>query len=224
MPLILLTSAHVARIFGSSKAIEKEGWSMKLSHAGRAGLFFLLAIFLACIPGTSVADENKEGADRLIAKFMEQFKSNLPVGSMAPEFSLSDLNGKKHSLAEFRGKTVVVHFWALWCPPCVREMPELRQFAKKHPDIVVLGICQETDPASGASRRLLSFARKTKITFTVLVDAMNGIPGSVAGLYDAKAIPATFIVGPDGKIVYKATGAIKWKSFDPTKLLGPKTD
>ena len=156
-----------------------------------------LAIFTVFITWRAKALETK------LARRVEQ--SDM-VGKRAPDFSLESLDGQKVSLADFRGKKmVVVSFWASWCGPCRMEMPALRDYYKKNQehwdDFEVVAIDTNDERSDAAT-----FALSERLPFPVLLDTS----GTISDLYGVQAIPAMFIVGKDGIVKYAQIG------FDPT--------
>ena len=117
------------------------------------------------------------------------------------DFKLRDLNGHEQSLAEYRGKWVVVNYWATWCPPCLEEIPELILFYDKHKDkdAVVLGMNFEDVEKSA----LEHFVDENMISYPVVpkVDDKAAI-GPIPGL------PTTYLVAPDGRIVARRVGGV----------------
>ena len=85
----------------------------------------------------------------------------------AADFSLEDMQGKTHRLADYRGKWVLVNFWATWCPPCLSEIPELSSLhsAHKDSDLVVIGIAMD----SGSSRKVANFAEAHGISYPIVL-------------------------------------------------------
>lgn len=123
------------------------------------------------------------------------------VGYMAPNFTLSDLNGKRVSLADFRGKVVFVNFWATWCGPCRQEMPDMQKlFEQQNPDVVILAVnLTNTERSPELVRR---FMEELQLGFTALLDP----EGAVAEQYRLLSIPMSVFVGPDGVIRAKHLG------------------
>lgn len=117
------------------------------------------------------------------------------IGAPAPAFSLPKLEGKgKLSLASFRGKTVVLNFFASWCHPCKQEAPALERVWRDYRDrgVVVLGI--DTNDAAGDARRFLS-------AHGITYPAVGGAGYGLAGRYGVPDLPATFVIDPRGRIV-----------------------
>jgi peroxiredoxin len=121
------------------------------------------------------------------------------VGTMAPAFTLADLKGKTVELAQFKGKVVLLTFWAPWCGPCKEELPELDALFRKYrtEGLEVIGI--SVDPSGTNVER---FLQKNPVLFTILVDKK----GDVADAYRFSALPTAFLIGRNGTIKYKHMG------------------
>ena len=122
-----------------------------------------------------------------------------------PEFTLKDLSGKTWTFAELRGKVVLVNFWATWCPPCRKEMPELEtlygRFSSK--GLVVLGISDEE------AAKVEPFIRERKVSFPVLLD-----PGrKVNEMFVVEGIPKSFVYDREGKLVAQSIDMRTQKQF-----------
>ncbi|HKJ87249.1 MAG TPA: TlpA disulfide reductase family protein [Gammaproteobacteria bacterium] len=120
----------------------------------------------------------------------------------APDFQLKDLDGQSHSLADLRGKVVLVNFWASWCPPCREEMPSIQRLYKdlKGRDFQVLAVNVGEEESN-----VFSFARGqlgTKITFPLLLDP----DAKVINRFPVKGLPTSFLVDRKGRLAYKAVG------------------
>lgn len=121
----------------------------------------------------------------------------------APDFNLKDVNGQMHRLADYRGKVVVVNFWATWCPPCVLEMPSMQKAweATRKDNVVILAINNGED-----LKRVQAFHSKMPLTFPLLLDTNANIMAE----WKARGMPSTFVVDPDGRLVYQALGGRDW--------------
>lgn len=118
----------------------------------------------------------------------------------APNFVLKDINGKEHRLTDYRGKVVLLDFWATWCGPCRLAIPELNEIEArfKGRDFALLAISVNDSVST-----LKSFVEENDVAFTVLVNDRH-----VEKLYDVISIPTTFLIDKDGKIVKKHLGYI----------------
>lgn len=119
------------------------------------------------------------------------------MGSLMPDFKQNDVNGKPVSLSSFRGKYVLIDFWASWCGPCRKENPNVvkayNQFHSKGFDIVGVSLDEEKHDWIGA-------VKKDKLTWTQVSD-LKGWESQVARLYNVTAIPTNFLINGNGKIL-----------------------
>jgi peroxiredoxin len=115
------------------------------------------------------------------------------VGGPAPPFTLNDVEGRPVSLADYRGKVVLLTFWATWCEPCKKEMPEMHAAYKKlkGSGLIVLAINFGEDAS-----RVADFAHHGRLDFPILSDPSV----KVASLYGVVSLPASFFIDPDGII------------------------
>ena len=125
------------------------------------------------------------------------------TGAPAPDFVLEEAgSGRLVRLSDFRGKTVVLNFWATWCVPCREEMPALQQTSAEHAaagDVVVVGVdYRETDA------QVLDFARSLGLTFPLLIDR----EGTVREAYGVTGLPSTFFVDPAGVVRAQNIGPV----------------
>lgn len=121
-------------------------------------------------------------------------------GQPAPAFSLVDLNGKKVSLADYKGKPVLVNFWATWCGPCKLEMPWLQEFSQKYAPqgLTILGVAADDAPKNVIS----GVVTKSGVTYPILLK-----DGKVEELYGGvDYLPESFYVGRDGKVMLATAG------------------
>ncbi|RKO65939.1 TlpA family protein disulfide reductase [Desulfofundulus salinus] len=117
------------------------------------------------------------------------------VGQRAPDFTLTTTGGKEVSLSNFRGRPVVLNFWATWCPPCREEMPAIQSFYEKRGgEIQVLAVNLTASEKSAA--HVKDFLKAGGFTFPVLLDTRN----TTAQEYLVRAIPTTFFIDREGII------------------------
>ena len=129
-----------------------------------------------------------------------------------PPLVLPDLNGKPHDLADYRGRVVLVNFWATWCPPCVHEMPSMQRLNEKmagKPFAILAVDMAETEAD------VKKFMAKVKVDFTILMDR----DGKVLQRWKVFAFPTSFLVSPDGKIRYALFGPLEWDSEDVVRII-----
>ena len=126
-------------------------------------------------------------------------------GPKAPDFLLPDLYGDMTSLEYYRGRVVVVDFWATWCPPCKMSIPELVKLQEKYRDkgLVILGISLD-DPGKAGDEYLRSFKDSYNINYTIL-RFNNQVLLDYFG-FETPAIPTMFNVDREGRIIGKLVG------------------
>ena len=122
------------------------------------------------------------------------------VGTVAPDFTLATVDGKRVKLSDYRGKAVLLNFWATWCGPCKIEIPWFLNLEKQYgpQGLVVLGVAMDDDGKNSVEK----FAKEMKIDYTVVLgnDDVADQYGGVAGL------PTTFYLDRNGKVVKKIEG------------------
>ena len=126
------------------------------------------------------------------------------TGSLTPTtIKLTDTNGQVVSLDNFKGKVTLINFWAIWCPPCVEEIPSLNRLKKlmQNEAFQLISVNYAETPEN-----IRAFLQKVSVDFPVLVDPQ----GKLAGQWKVVAFPSTFIIGPDGKFHYGVNAAIHW--------------
>ncbi len=127
------------------------------------------------------------------------------AGGATPPIELEDLDGAVHRLADYRGKVVLVNFWASWCAPCRVEMPTIERLrrALEGKPFAVLAV----NVGEGA-RAARGFAEKVPVGFPLLLDRDT----RVTKAWGARILPASYVVGPDGAVRYSFFGELDWSS------------
>ena len=129
-----------------------------------------------------------------------QYATDLIKSGPAPEFTLPGAaDGKTYSLKDFKGKTLIIDFWATWCPDCRAEMPQLlalQDRIKDRKDIVMIGISCDTDP-----EKLSAYVKEQGISWLQLSDFKAKKESPIYDTYKVKWIPTKYVIGPDGQIL-----------------------
>lgn len=184
---------------------------LKIVSVGKSNLNMNLQFRKLC--------EKKMGSDRA-SVFLDAIQRNIDntykleiakkmmVNLQAPDFSLSDLSGKRVTLAGLKGKVVVLDFWATWCAPCIASMPAMEKISKAHPEVVFLFVATREN-GKDAAQRVASYVKKTKFPVHVLMDIpLQGNPElfQVASAYNVDGIPAKVIIDRKGKLRFSTKG------------------
>jgi len=117
----------------------------------------------------------------------------------APGFTLMNTEGERVALEDFKGKPVILNFWATWCGPCKVEIPFINEFARENPDVVVLGVAVD----SGT----LPVLRQARTDLGIEYPVIRGNSG-VQRKYGVRSVPTTFLVNADGAIEQSHVGVV----------------
>jgi thiol-disulfide isomerase/thioredoxin len=138
--------------------------------------------------------------------FLVLVLSWMGVASAAENFTVTDAQGKSHSLAGYRGKWVIVNFWATWCPPCLEEIPDLVAIKESRKDLEVIGIAMEFQDA----KQVMQFADGMFVNYPIVLGdrKISESIGKVDGL------PTTFIYDPKGNLAQRHVGKLTRKQIE----------
>ena len=125
-------------------------------------------------------------------------------GIEAPDFTVYDLEGNAHKLSDFRGKPVLLNFWASWCGPCQMEMPDFQKFYESHGDKVHFVIANLTDGQQETVESASAFIAEKGYTFPVYYDTDI----DAAMKYGVNAVPVSYFIDAEGYFVAWAQGAL----------------
>lgn len=128
-------------------------------------------------------------------------------GGPPPVLALNDLDGRLHQLSEYRGKVILINFWATWCEPCRDEMPSIQNLKEKLSGKPFVVLAVNLDEPESRVRKFLS---QMNVDFTVLLDPEK----KAAKAWGARILPASFVAGPDGRVRYSLVGEINWSGPD----------
>ncbi len=184
-----------------------------LSRPGWAALVLLVVALiglltaLGCASSSQDIQDGPEQASEIVGGGGEQLAPAPEVGRLAPDLSLTDLDGNSVSLSDFRGRAVFINFWATWCPGCRVEMPEIEAVHQeyKDKDVVVIGVDIRED--EDTVRR---YIERGGYSWTFVMDTT----GEVTMNYRIIAIPTSFFLDEEGVITAIKTGAITKKSME----------
>jgi len=133
-------------------------------------------------------------------------------GGRTPALKLPDAEGRSHALADWKGKTVVVNFWATWCEPCREEMPSLDRLkgrlAGKSFDVIAVNVGESPE-------RVARFTREVPVAFPIVYDR----DGATAKVWKVRGYPTSYVIGPDGRIRYYFVGELDWSSDEVVRAI-----
>ena len=126
----------------------------------------------------------------------------LRPGKQPPDFSAPDLTGAAQSLRAYRGKMVVLHFWATWCPYCRNEIPKLKEIQSRWgaKQVKILTVSVDEDLA-----KLQQFVKDQQLPYTVLWEGQA--EDTISDLYGVAGLPTTYLIGKDGLVLNRVSGA-----------------
>ena len=140
-------------------------------------------------------------------------KANKKEDVKVPNIVLYDQYGKKHNLEEYKGKVVVINYWATWCGYCVAEMPEFeavyKEFGSNKKDVIILGVAgpkskENQNNVDVEKDKIISFLKKKNVTYPTLMDEA----GKSFDDYKVRALPMTYVINKDGYLEGFVNGAI----------------
>ena len=153
-------------------------------------------------------DKKTEAINELRSSGLQIIKS----GTKAPDFNISGFSGKNVKLSEYKGKVVLLNFWASWCPPCKAEMPSIQKLydTLKSSKFTVMAIDVGEPKENGAN-----YIKNNKFTFPVFFDAKN----DASSEYSVSSIPATYIIDKNGYLIAGMIGSFEWDNEKVVKAL-----
>ena len=162
----------------------------------------MTARFLCLFVGLVLVSANMQAAE------LEEY----PDVAATPPLALEDMGGNSHTLADYRGKVVLVNFWASWCSPCLVEMPGMQRLKEAMADtpFAILAVNSKESKAV-----IWRFRNLLRVNFTLLMDT----DGAVANDWDVQIYPTSYLIDPKGNIRYVAYGARDWDSQEVMQVI-----
>ena len=167
------------------------------------------AIFVAIVMGMlgwtvyEFVFASKEKAPNDLIEVEESNEVGIHKGELAPDFELTTLDGETVKLSDYKGKRVMLNFWATWCPPCRAEMPDMQKF-QENKDVQVLAVNlteTESDP-----NNVQKFVDELNLTLTTPMDTES----AVSNEYNVVAYPTTYMIDSNGRIQFIMMGAMNY--------------
>ena len=154
------------------------------------GLLTICIVFIVALPLILLSLKEHRSTS-------EPEKPSIKQGMLAPNFTFPDLDGKKVSLSDYRGRVVFLNIWATWCPPCVEEMPSIENLHNQLKTDAFKILAVSID--STGREAVVPFMKKLNLTFPVLLD----LEGEIQNLYGLTGVPESFVIDREGMVVKK---------------------
>ena len=163
-----------------------------------------IAPFIFLVVGLAIASLIWKSGQTGVPKEPPKSAESQIEGTLAPDFTLPDLNGINHTLSNYKGKVVFLNIWATWCQPCKDEMPSMEKLHQrfKDKDFVMLAVSIDKD----GKKAVEPFMKEYKLTFPALLDSA----GTTSKLYETTGVPETFIIDKKGIVIHKVIGPRDW--------------
>jgi peroxiredoxin len=175
-------------------------------------LLFAFGVFLI---GTAIILVLSNNADKII-QASAPVRQPVELNARAPDLSLTDIDGNNVSLDDYQGSVILVNNWAVWCPPCKAEMPELQEYFDRHQaDGFILIAIDDGDPLADVTE----FAQEYGLTFPIWIDPH----GRALEIFQNWNLPSSYVIDRDGMLRYTWTGGIDLETLEAyvTPLLLP---
>ncbi len=176
---------------------------MKKKMFGLIIVAILISIMIAgFVKGNVDTEESFSSEQKGVDLLDVTSEEGLTKGDMAPDFTLTTLDGKKVQLSELKGKKVIVNFWATWCPPCKAEMPHMQNFYEDFSDEENVEILAVNLTSEDKEESVQNFVQDYGLTFPIPLDT----EGVVGETFQAITIPTSYMIDTKGRIQNKIVG------------------
>jgi thiol-disulfide isomerase/thioredoxin len=130
----------------------------------------------------------------------------LPLGAHSKGFTFVDSNGKKLTLSDFKGKWVLINFWATWCPPCLKEIPDLVSLYESRKDVMIIGVALDY----GDSKTVMKYVKSMSVSYPVVL----GNRKTAAQIGPVSMLPTTYVFDPEGNPAVYKVGLVSRESLE----------
>lgn len=150
-------------------------------------------------------NENINSGNKQYVQEADISSIGLSIGQKAPNITATALNGKSIDLSAYKGKKVIINFWAVWCPPCKAEIPDLVKFHKEHhSEVEIIGVNIESTKS-----QVDDFIKQFGISYPIIMDKKE----SISDQYQIQPIPTTYFINEKGIIYHKQIGALSYNDL-----------
>ena len=173
---------------------------------------FLMAFSSFQINASSSASSQKTDNSEKITGLINELSGNLPKSQIQlKDFKIFDMENKSHQLFDYKGKVILLNFWATWCPPCRAEMPSMEKLSNeyKNKNFTVLAVSAED------FKTVKNFITTNKYTFPVFTDDN----GQLNNAYGTGSIPTTYLIDKNGNMIAQFVGSREWDSQTAKDLI-----
>ncbi|SDL71025.1 TlpA family protein disulfide reductase [Sediminibacillus halophilus] len=169
-------------------------------------LLTLIVIFIYNVTDNGTENEMQQMVNN------QASANNLKAGQAAPDLSLESLEAKQINLSDFKGKKVLLNFWATWCGPCKEEIPALEQLKQEYGNEVEILAVNATATELDGIEKVKSFKEQANVSFRILLDKES----KAVDTYRVLNIPTSYFIGSDGNIKQTVTGPMTYEFMENT--------
>lgn len=161
-------------------------------------IIFGISILLVLVVAGFLVSKKRQDTD--VPAVSQQISENFVKGQIAPDVTFTDFNGNIHNLSDFRGKAVVLDFWAAWCPFCIEEMPELQKAQERYKDkLVIIGIHRTETERKDIG---FEFAKARGVSYLLVTDSDGSLYRASGGI----GMPVAVFINGEGRVVEIKSG------------------